>query len=175
MMKRRHAASALAITAVAITLFVGGGAAAQQGTPDVNSGPPGWGPGRMMGPGMMGGSDFRFLCNPRSVGMAEWRIARIESGIKLTDAQKAALAGLRSASAKAAETISATCAEPVPAKSTERMALMEKRVEAGLQAIKLVRPAFEAFYGTLDDQQKARLDAIGPRRWGWRGWRWPWS
>jgi hypothetical protein len=30
------------------------------------------------------------------------------------------------------------------------------------------RPAFETFYAALDDQQKARLDDIGPPRWGWR-------
>jgi hypothetical protein len=27
----------------------------------------------------------------------------------------------------------------------------------------------------LDDDQKARLDAVGPRQWGWRGWRWGWG
>jgi len=32
-----------------------------------------------------------------------------------------------------------------------------------------------AFYGLLDDDQKARLDAVGPRQWGWRGWRWGWG
>jgi hypothetical protein len=47
---------------------------------------------------------------------------------------------------------------------------MEKRMEAALQAIKTVRPALEAFYATLDADQKARLDRdTGPRRyWRWR-------
>jgi hypothetical protein len=40
-----------------------------------------------------------------------------------------------------------------------------------LTAIKTVRPAFDAFYATLDDAQKARVDARGPRRWGWGSWR----
>jgi hypothetical protein len=34
-----------------------------------------------------------------------------------------------------------------------------------------VRPAFDAFYATLNDDQKKTLDQIGPRRrhggWGW--------
>jgi hypothetical protein len=51
------------------------------------------------------------------------------------------------------------------------MAFMEKRMEAMLEAIKAVRPAFEAFYATMTDEQKARLDSVGPRRWGWH-WRW---
>jgi len=41
-------------------------------------------------------------------------------------------------------------------------------MEAMLQAIKTVRPAFEVLYVSLSDEQKARLDAAGPRRWGWR-------
>ena len=133
------------------------------------------GPGMMMGPGMMGGGGFNFMCNPRAAGFAEWRVARIEAAVKPTEAQRGALNDLRTASQKAADTISAACTSDFPTKSTERMAAMEKRVEAMLQAIKTVRPAFEAFYATLDDQQKARLDDIGPRRWGWRGWRWGWG
>ena len=42
---------------------------------------------------------------------------------------------------------------------------------AMLAAIKIVRPAFEAFYATMTEEQKARLDSVGPRRWGWH-WRW---
>ena len=30
---------------------------------------------------------------------------------------------------------------------------------------------FDAFYATLSDEQKASLNAGGPRRWGWHGWR----
>jgi hypothetical protein len=47
---------------------------------------------------------------------------------------------------------------------------MEKRLEAMLLAVKTLRPAFESFYATLTDEQKARLGEAGPRRWGWR-WR----
>ena len=79
------------------------------------------------------------------------------------------------ASTKAAEAISAACAGEVPAKATERLGLMEKRLDAMLMAIKTVRPAFEKLYGALDDGQRNRLDAAGPRRWGWNAWRWRWS
>jgi hypothetical protein len=162
----------LAAVALVLTSAV---AAAQPGPRGQWSDGPGWGPGMMMGPGMMGPGGFSFMCNPRAAGFAEWRIARIEETVRPTDAQRAALDELRTASSKAAETISAACTSDFPAKSTERLAAMEKRVEAMLQAIKTVRPAFDAFYAALDDQQKARLDDIGPRRWGWRGWRWGWG
>ena len=40
---------------------------------------------------------------------------------------------------------------------------MEKRMDAMLQAIRTVRPALEALYATLSDEQKARLDANSHR------------
>lgn len=165
-----------AAAAAVVAMLVAGTALAQPGPgPGAGRGP-GMGPRDdfMMGPGMMGRGSFGFMCNPRSAGMAEWRMKRIEDTIKPNDAQKAALADLRAASEKAAAIISAACSAGVPEKSSERMALMEKRVEAMLQAIKTVRPAFEAFYAKLDDTQKSKLDATGPRRWGWQGWHWPW-
>lgn len=132
----------------------------------------GWGPGMMMGPGMMGGrGGFAGMCDPRGAGLAEWRMERIERLITPTDAQRTALNALRDASTKAAETISAACPREFPASAAARMELMEKRLETMLAAIKTVRPAFDAFYATLTDEQKARLNARGPRGWGWRGWR----
>ena len=47
---------------------------------------------------------------------------------------------------------------------------LELRADAMQQAIKVVRPAFDAFYATLNDEQKARINTGGPRRWGWHGW-----
>jgi hypothetical protein len=37
-----------------------------------------------------------------------------------------------------------------------------------LEALKIIRPAYENFYGSLDRRQKAFLDALGPGRHGWR-------
>lgn len=131
----------------------------------------GWGPGMMMGPGMMGWSGMGAMCDPRAAGLAEWRMERIERLINPTEAQRAALNDLRAASSKAAETIAAACPREFPASASARLEVMEKRLDAMLAAIKTVRPAFDAFYATLNDEQKARINAGGPRRWGWRGWR----
>lgn len=133
----------------------------------------GWGPGMMMGPGMMGyggRGGMGMLCNPGGAGLAEWRMERIERIVQPTEAQRAALNDLKAASTKAAEQISAACPREFPASAAARMDLMEKRMETMLAAIKIVRPAFDAFYATLSDEQKAKLDRGGPRRWGWQRW-----
>ena len=137
----------------------------------------GWGPGMMMGPGMMGwggmgGFAGMGMCNPRGAGMAEWNMERIEKAVKPNEAQRAALDTLKTASAKAAEMISAACPQDFPASAPARLEAMEKRMDVMLQAIKTVRPAFDAFYATLNDEQKAKLNNnAGPRGWGWHGWR----
>ncbi len=135
---------------------------------------PGWGPGMMMGPGMMGpGMMGGGMCSPRGAGLAEWRIEAIERTVHPTDAQKNALNDLKAASAKAAEMIAAACPREIPETPTARLELMEKRLDTMLQAVKLVRPAFDAFYTTLSDQQKTALNKASPRRWGWRSWHMP--
>lgn len=134
------------------------------------SGPHGWGRGMMMGPGMMGMGGMGAMCDPRGAGLAEWRMERIERLVNPNDAQRAALDNLRNASTKAAEIIAAACPREFPASATGRLELMEKRLDAMQQAIRTVRPAFDAFYATLNDEQKARVNASGPRHWGWRGW-----
>ena len=162
--------AATAVLGIALASFP---ASAQPGPR--GQGDSGRGSGTMMGPGMMGERGFGFMCNPRAAGFAEWRIKHIEEAVKPTEAQKTALEGLRTASTKATDIIKSACAGTVPSKSSERLAFAEKRMEAMLQAIKTVRPAFETFYAGLDDQQQTKLDQVGPRRWGWRNWHWPWS
>ena len=150
----------------------GAGGSPQSGGPGSGYGPRGgWGPGMMMGPGMMGwGGGMGAVCDPRGAGLAEWRTERIERLITPNEAQRAALDNLRTASTKAAEIVATACPREFPASATARLELMEKRLDAMQQAIKIVRPAFDAFYATLNDEQKARVNAGGPRRWGWHGW-----
>lgn len=128
------------------------------------------GPGSMMGPGMMDRQLFGRMCGPRAVGFAEWRLDRIERVIKPTEAQRAKFDEFKAASTKAAETMGAACPTDVPTTMVGRIEAMEKRLDAMLQAVKSVRPALEAFYATLSDEQKASLDGGSGRGrfWHWR-------
>jgi hypothetical protein len=123
----------------------------------------------MMGPGMMGLG----WCGPGFAGFAGLRASRLERALDLTEAQRAALKALTEASDKAAATIADSCPKDIPRAASARFAAMEQRMETMLQAIRSVRPAFDAFYASLSDSQKARMDSFGPaRRGGGPGWRW---
>jgi LTXXQ motif family protein len=43
-----------------------------------------------------------------------------------------------------------------------RLRAMTNRVSATLDAVRIVRPALEQFYNSLNDEQKARFNALGP-------------
>ena len=122
----------------------------------------------MMGPGRMGRSQA--MCNPRAAGFALWRVERMERALKPTDSQRAALNDLKAASVKAVQTMEVVCVNQPPTKLGERLEFMEKRMEAILQAVKTIRPAFDAFYASLTDEQKTLFDTQGSRRWGWQRW-----
>lgn len=133
------------------------------------------GPGMMsgpgaMGPGRMGRHGFGAMCNPGASGFAEWRADRIADLVKLTDAQRGKFDEFKAASIKAAEVMRSACQTDVPTTIVGRTEAMEKRMDTMLQAIKTMRPALEAFYATLSDEQKVKLDSnYGRGRFGrWR-------
>ena len=50
---------------------------------------------------------------------------------------------------------------PVIVDGTARLAAMQQRIEAMIAAVGTVQPPLEKFYGPLNDEQKARLTALG--------------
>ncbi len=60
---------------------------------------------------------------------------------------------------KAEETMRAVCPIEAPRSSAGRLEAMEKRLDATLVAVKILRPAFEEFYNTLNNDQKFCFDA----------------
>jgi hypothetical protein len=137
--------------------------------------------GMMMrrGPGMMMG-----LCGPNGGRFAERMIDRIERATRPTEQQKPAFDKLKDAATKAAETAKAGCPTEPSLTPPGRLANAEKRLTAMLDAIRTLRPAMDAYYGSLSDEQKARLlmsrrammdrpmgPMMGPMgdRHGWRG------
>jgi hypothetical protein len=126
-------------------------------------------PGVMTGPGAIGPIGRRRFCDARSAGLTQLRTDWIARLLKPTEAQNKALDGLAAASGKAIDMFAASCPRRAPRLQTApaQFEMMEKRIETAAQAVKTVRPAFDAFYASLDDQQKAKVDELGPKRSGW--------
>jgi len=93
-----------------------------------------------------------------------WPSDQIERDVKPTEAQRASLAALQDATTKAADILKSSCA-PIEARTPPaRLDAAGARLDAMLQALGTVRPALDAFYNSLSDEQKAAFDAIGPAR-----------
>jgi hypothetical protein len=125
-------------------------------------------PGLMSGPGSFGPVGFRRLCDLRVTGLVEWRVNWIERVVNPTNAQKAALANLLTASTEAKQLVVAACKNTRPSTAIEELEIVNGRLNAVAQAFTIVRPAFEAFYATLDKRQQMKVDGLGPQRHGWR-------
>ena len=104
------------------------------------------------------------LCRAPGEGVTAWPIARIEQNVKPNETQRALLDDLKKAAGDAAAAFKEACIEEIPLTPPGRLAAMTSRLEATLQAVRIVRPPLDAFYNSLDDEQKARFNAIGPER-----------
>jgi hypothetical protein len=89
---------------------------------------------------------------------------RMTQALKPTDAQRSALDALNEASTKAADYLKANCPAEQALTPPARVAAMEQRLNAMMEAIKIVQPALDSFYGSLTDEQKARFNQLGPRQ-----------
>jgi hypothetical protein len=69
--------------------------------------------------------------------------------------------GSKKATRKAADFLQANCPVDQTRTPPGRVAAMEKRLNAMMEAIKIVQPALQSFYGSLTDEQKARFNQLG--------------
>jgi len=106
------------------------------------------------------------LCQQPGTGITAWPFAEIQRKVGLNDEQKQLLAEVRKAAADAAATFKASCpAENLfPLTPPGRLTAMAGRLQATLEAVKIVRPALDKFYNALSDEQKERFNQLGPQR-----------
>jgi hypothetical protein len=90
-----------------------------------------------------------------------WPTDQIDTTVKPDDAQRAKLQALTSAASQAADTIKAACPSELPATPPSRLEASGKHLQAMLQAVQTVQPALADFYNSLNDDQKARFNAMG--------------
>lgn len=120
-----------------------------------------------------GDDDFDAVayCNERITHMLDEAVEHVDEEESLTDTQNAAwvklIGTLRTTGTQFAELCDEYHRgdETERASAPERLALMEQVMGMGLAAVQQVRPDFDAFYETLDEDQQAKLDrAFGGRR-----------
>jgi hypothetical protein len=102
------------------------------------------------------------LCTSQAAGLTDWPIERIEQAVEPNDEQRAALLEFKDAAARALDLLKVSCPAELPSTPTGRLAAMHQRLSAMLQAVRTVRPALERLYLLLNDEQKARVNALGP-------------
>jgi hypothetical protein len=111
------------------------------------------------------GSSLAQSCGADQANIAPWPSSDIEAKLHPTEAQRASLAALQDATAKASDTLKAACpANDDAITPTARLEAAGRRLDVLLQAVKSVRTALDDFYGRLSDEQKAQFEAIGPSR-----------
>jgi LTXXQ motif family protein len=101
------------------------------------------------------------LCGGEARDIAGWPIERIQRAVAPDDRQRALLDDLANAALKAGETVKAGCTTESALTPPGRLDTMEKRVDAMIKAVEIVRPPLESFYNALSDEQKARFNAMG--------------
>jgi hypothetical protein len=117
--------------------------------------------------GVRGGnqpSDFSQVCGPEAMKAVSVPTDRIAQAISPTEAQRSGLDALNDATRKAADFLKAHCPTDPTLTPPGRVTAMEQRLKAMLEAINIVQPALENFYGSLTDEQKARFNLLGSQQ-----------
>jgi hypothetical protein len=102
------------------------------------------------------------LCSGQTAGLTDWPIERISQTVEPNGEQRAILDQLRDATAKALDQLKAACPTALPSTPTGRIEAMRQRLDAMLAAARTLRPVLEKFYDSLNDEQKARFNALSP-------------
>lgn len=102
------------------------------------------------------------LCGPQSGGVAKLPFERIALLVKPDAQQQQALDDLKKASADAADALQTSCPAAMPQSPVARLDAVKTRLASMTDALKIIRPKLEAFYNSLNDEQKARFNIMGP-------------
>ena len=106
---------------------------------------------------------LRQLCSNPDKGITAWPFAEITRALRPTSEQRGLLDQLKSAAAHAADALKTSCSDTYALTPPGRLRAMINRVGATLEAVRMVRPALEAFDNALNDEQRARFNALSPR------------
>jgi hypothetical protein len=101
-------------------------------------------------------------CSQQAGSFVDLPVQRIEQVVQPTAQQQNAFDDLKKATQKASDQLQASCPTAVPKSPVARLDTVETRLSAMTGAIKSVRPDLQNFYASLNDEQKAKFNTVGP-------------
>ena len=102
------------------------------------------------------------ICSGEKSSLTDWPIEQIALAVEPNETQRTALEALRAATGQALDILKTACPTDLPSTPTGRLEGMRIRLDVMLAAVRTVRPALETFYQSLNDEQKARFNSLGP-------------
>ena len=106
-----------------------------------------------------GGTTSLDVCGGNIEALTHQPIRDIAQVVGPDEPQRALLNELQAVTSKALEVLKAACSRELPNSPTEQIEAMRTRLVVMLQAVRIMRPALETFYQSLNDEQRARFDA----------------
>lgn len=96
-------------------------------------------------------------CDQQADDLKSVPVDAINQSVKPTSNQRRNLEQLASASAEAARTLAANCPKELSADLDERLNAFSHTLSTMAASLVALRPMFASYYGSLDEEQKARL------------------
>ena len=104
------------------------------------------------------------LCGEGEGSLADFPVERIVQAVGPSEEQRAALDELATAWHSAAEIVHSSCPSEAPMTGLDRLAMIQSRLTAMISAVASVQPQLSRFAGLLNDNQKAKLNALTENR-----------
>jgi hypothetical protein len=101
------------------------------------------------------------LCMERAENVVAFPSEQIKQGVQPTADQQAKLEQVKAAATMAANAFKSSCSAETALTPVGRLDSLERRLSALADAMNTVRGPLQSFYDSLDDTQKAKLDAMG--------------
>ena len=101
-------------------------------------------------------------CDDEAAEVTGWPINQIQDAVQPSPQQSALLDNLGNAIVRASDEIRSHCPTSVAFTPTDRLAQMQQRLRALVDAVSLIDPPLTKFYDSLSDEQKARFNDIAP-------------
>jgi len=94
----------------------------------------------------------------------QWPVSEIQAKLHLSETQREQLDALQRMNAFARNTLNLACQPDDNLTPSDRLATADTRLDAMLDAIRLIAPALDDFLATLSEEQKAQFETIGAKR-----------